>query len=727
MTNTPVLDSLPLALRQIDLGSLRQVEPRSLVMNPYQLTNDMLAAGRALIYGRCGDDDAYDAVAFRISAAAPRKGLVPLQTSARSSLQRVLEEHKQSDRAADEILNQQPRLRHRPIGFPPGERFGFSTDRDTVILERRQTDAAQRQVVDRWIYSLTDLPEPLLMSVTDNDVHLIGAQRLRVQLEATHWLPLPVLLEEGRFARFQEQRAKLVRDTQPGAWYCFLSHRWLDRAQPDPQGTQAQFAAWQLIGHLVEAVRVARQRGLHQPRRFSQHLRAGVGVRGTPVAESLIVNMLRFALDADSLEIAAAEAASLEAQFEDYGVLHAAQDTSLTKLRELLEPCVALRSLAERIYVWYDYACLPQPPREDADEALFVKGLAELSAAQLLSQTVIMLDDADDYLSRAWCLLEAMLADNAAGGSHLIVGSRRPSTAAGDVEHYFEMLLADRPHLLWRAVLDTELFRIQSASTCMQRLGLRVTDPNDLPFIYQRLRDVSVATKAHMDDSEIVTGIVPLPAFEGGKVVQRAVSFGVSYSSHEAPPRTAQLDWSGALSMRKNEAIEISPDTLSPLQRFDTDDGLPVCHIAVVGACEGEAILIAEWVRNHRHDLEELFGVRAGSLSWLASDIAPVGHMQVGTLQAAAVSADFWVIIGTQGQLQGSAAQYIASSLKWSGLRYATVALDSFENNVEVHEPTTPPRETHIGELITTINVAENPPPLHPGGLFLWQVQERLL
>jgi hypothetical protein len=713
---------LPVDVQQIDIGPLRQIEPRGLVLNPYQLSNDSLAAARALIYGRCGEEDTYDSIAFRTFTASPRKGVSPLQTSAWSAMQRAIDVDRKSNPLVDEILEQQSKLRHRPIGFPSGENFGFVVRSDTVVLERRG------QIVDRWTYSLTDWPDPLLMGVVDNDAAEITAQHYQVQLEATHWLPLPALLEEGRFTRFQELRSKLIRDTQPGAWYCFLSHRWLDRAQPDPTGAQAQFAAWQLIAYLLEAVRVADQRGLRQPRRFSRQFGLGVGLRGTPIAESLIVNVLRHALDENSLKSAAAEAASLEAEFADYGVGHAARDTSLAHLRELLAQRPALRALTERMYIWYDYACLPQPPREGADEALFTKGLNELTAAQLLGRTVIMLDDADDYLSRAWCLLEAMLADNAAGGSHLIVGSRRPSTAAGSVEHYFETLLEDRPHMLWRAVLDTELFRIQSPATCMQRLGLRVTDPKDLPFIYQRLRTVSVPTKSHIDDSEIVTGVLPLPAFEESKIVVTAVRSGVSYSKDETPPHTAALDWSEALSMLTSEPIAISAATDPPLQQFDTRPDTPVCHIAVVGACEGEAILIAEWARNHRQEIDELFGVTVGSLSWLASDIAPVGHMQVGTLQAAAVSADLWVFVGTLGRLQGSAGRFIADGVKWSGLQYATVALDGpRDKNVEAPAPWKPPQDVDMHELIAATNIAENPPQMHPGGLFLWQLRERLL
>jgi hypothetical protein len=74
-----------------------------------------------------------------------------------------------------------------------------------------------------------------------------------------------------------------------------------------------------LIAFLTEAVRVAHQRGLHQPRRFSPQLGQPVGPRGSELAESLIVNVLRFSLDADTLRQAAAEALALESTLQGPG------------------------------------------------------------------------------------------------------------------------------------------------------------------------------------------------------------------------------------------------------------------------------------------------------------------------------------------------------------------------------------------------------------------------
>src|SRR5262249_40450746 len=152
---------------------------------------------------------------------------------------------------------------------------------------------------------------------------------------------------------------------------------------------RAGLAAWQLTAYLAEAVRVADQRGLHQPRRFSGLLGRPVGPRGADLAEALIVNVLRFELTEDTLRTAAAEVRSIEAALEQYGVPRAVGDVGLAELKGLLAEGPTLRALMDRVFVWYDYSCLPQPPRAPEDVPLFVKGLEQLTAAQIMGRTVI--------------------------------------------------------------------------------------------------------------------------------------------------------------------------------------------------------------------------------------------------------------------------------------------------------------------------------------------------
>jgi hypothetical protein len=114
--------ALPAALHAIDVSRFAEVEPRDLILNPGQLKIDTFAAGRAIIYARLGDQASYDAIGFRTFAATPRKGPLPLQTSAWSDMQRRLSDQKKSHSVVDEILTHQAKLRHRPLELPKGGR-----------------------------------------------------------------------------------------------------------------------------------------------------------------------------------------------------------------------------------------------------------------------------------------------------------------------------------------------------------------------------------------------------------------------------------------------------------------------------------------------------------------------------------------------------------------------------------------------------------------------------
>jgi hypothetical protein len=731
MTDDPIKLGIPPALQQISISDFAALEPRDLILNPARLISDASSAGRAILYARSGDKNTYDSIGFRTFAASPRVGPSPLQTSEWTALQRNLNDRQKQVTIVDEILNQQSQLRHRPLAFPREDgKYRFQIDSDTIHVYRRITNEAGRETEDRWIFSLTDLPETLLFGAIDRDEPLIAAQRLQVSLQGTHWLRFSTLLEEGRFRRLQEVRDKLVRRTEQGSFYCFLSHRWLDPKHPDPDALQARFTAWQLFAHLAEAVRVADQRGLHQPRRFSSELGKAVGPRGTDIAESLIVNVLRFALDGDTLHKAAAEVLPLEAELEDFGVANATKDVGLKELNRILGDHPILGALTDRIFIWYDYSCLPQPPRDGSDVDLFMKGLEELAAAQIIGRTSIMLDDADDYLSRAWCILEALVADNAGGAMDLVVGSARPSTAKGEVEQFFDMLIQDRPHVMWRAILDTEVFGIQTITQCIARLGLAVTDPNDLPFIYKRLTSLNAPARIHIDDSEIITGVIPLPAFEDGKIAVMSVSSGRALIPDPKPAPTMTLDWSDALSVGKSWDSARDTTAIPPFKKLasNTQGDSTSCHVAIVGACEGEAILLANWVERHKRNLESLLSVSVSSMSWVASDIAPVGHIALGTLEAVPVIADTWIVVTVSTRLHYcQVTNFITEILKWTGITHATIAVDLQENNVEIVQSAEPPSGVEIKDLITAINLSERPPKTHPGGLFEWQVLENLI
>src|SRR5207248_1947188 len=160
--------------------------------------------------------------------------------------------------------------------------------------------------------------------------------------------------------------------------------------------------------------------------------------------------------------------------------------------------------------------CLPQVPRDEVDEELFLAGLQQLVACQALSRTLVLLDETEDYLSRGWCTLEALVADSEMGRIDLLVGSQRPTTRGGRTELYFATLLQDRPHIVWRALLDTEVLRVQSPEECMSRLGLALSEERDVAIVYDRMRTIRAPVKLHTDASELWTGVIPVPPAEGG-------------------------------------------------------------------------------------------------------------------------------------------------------------------------------------------------------------------
>lgn len=62
--------------------------------------------------------------------------------------------------------------------------------------------------------------------------------------------------------------------------------------------------------------------------------------------------------------------------------------------------------------LWYDFGCMPQKPRNDAEQRLFKASLGNLPdlfrSAPVLS---LRQNDGDDYMSRGWCLAEVASAD----------------------------------------------------------------------------------------------------------------------------------------------------------------------------------------------------------------------------------------------------------------------------------------------------------------------------
>jgi hypothetical protein len=198
---------------------------------------------------------------------------------------------------------------------------------------------------------------------------------------------------------------------------------------------------------------------------------------------------------------------------------------------------------------------------------LFDEGLAHLNVAQLMGYTVVLLDEAADYLGRAWCILESVFADSATPSPlQILKGSTAVWADRENVESRFRELLRDRPHLIWRAILDTEVFRIQSPSKCMERLGLETTRPHDLSLVYQALRKLGAPKAVHIDQSELVTGCFPLPVTaDGNSVVLSRVGWREVVRTLGTAEATT-LDWSDCLDLDKawleRDVNELSPPHL---------------------------------------------------------------------------------------------------------------------------------------------------------------------
>ncbi|MFS8101157.1 hypothetical protein LFM09_28940 [Lentzea alba] len=659
----------------VDLGDWHALPPEELAKRPDLVHGQPAgdAAAKALTYARLTGQVGYDEIGFRSMAASPVKGYFPLQTFAQARLDAERERRRRAPADLDLLLTQTRKLRHRPIGLPEG-RISFTIQDDllnlTPVAEPGETGDGLV-----WSYSRGAPPEAFLGMTDDRDEPLIMTQYSPQNVPATYWLPLPALIAHGRFGRMQDISADLVPRTSPGNHYCFVSHRWLTPTAPDPDGDQARLLGWQLAAAMCEAVYVAHERGLHTPRKISKLGQQAFGAYGSDLAESLIVNVLRYALDPAGLDAVRAEIDSLQKETGDRGVPAGLTDTGLRRLREIVDAHPLLRSLLTRVHVWYDYSCMPQEPRTPEEQAVFEEGLTHLEIHQLLSRTAILLDDADDYLTRAWCTLEALTAD-AARSFDLLVGADRSTVHAGRTEQHLGNLLQDRPHVVWRGLLDTEVFGVQTPLECLRRLDLAATDGHDLPAIYRALCRLGMPTKIHIDDSEILTGVFPLPLAEAGRTVFVPTSGDKVRTGAHRGFGTTTLDWTGVLRLDERRGGNV------PASFVETGSG-GLGHAVVVGSCEGEAALIADWTLARLDELGRAVGSPVGSLSWLATDIAPVGHFADGDLRTKGIDARTWAVIASSARFANCPmTTAIINAITAAGVPYVTIAVDESADNV---------------------------------------------
>ena len=60
-------------------------------------------------------------------------------------------------------------------------------------------------------------------------------------------------------------------------------------------------------------------------------------------------------------------------------------------------------------------------------------------------------------------------------------------------------------------------------------------------------------------------------------------------------------------------------------------------------------MLISNWALARTVELERAVGASVKSLTWLATDVAPVGHFAEGTLRTTMIDAPLWVLVSAIG------------------------------------------------------------------------------
>ncbi|WP_405912531.1 hypothetical protein OG760_14310 [Streptomyces sp. NBC_00963] len=679
--------------------------------------------------GRSEGERTYDDIAYRYLCACPQVPYLGVETLAGLA---VRERRKQRAGLPADLVRlggQHDFLAHRRLVAQDGRsRFGIERGLLYTMAEPggEVTGRFPLAVPNRTLDAIAEprdmIPQPT-MSVWR-------------QLTESRWLPLDELIGYARFPTMHEAASRLARGVFPGRHHVFVSHRWLDTEQPDPDGTQARLVAWHLFASLCEAVLVAHRRGLHTPRRVA-HAAMGmpVGMAGSDLTECLLVGVLRQTLDDTSLVPVAQEVERVGVDAVELGAAQASGDVGLRRLRALIDALPSLRPLLERIHLWYDYSCVPQAPRTPEEQALFRRTLESLSLLQFAGRTLVLLDDVADYLGRAWCSLEAttslVLTMGGAPDVLLTGGPARPTGPTTEAES-LRSLVHDRQLVMWRGLLDTELFRVQTREECVRRLGLSMADPGDLPYLYDRMLSLAVPN-GRRSRQALATGVVPLPDMGEDQVLIPAPDYtGSQPVEGKRPVRViGSLDGWAGLNLGgyvKDGHADAGPADVTPYwhvpQRPVAAGGgaAPTCHVAVVAECEGEAVLISSWVRRHHPELERLLHVTVVSGSWTALDPVPVGHLPYGRLRAKPVRADVWVVVGKSGPVANEVGQALCRVVYEARLPVITVSLDFVADNVAQVVGDVSPGAPHSA-LLSGYGAGYE----HPAGLLYMHLYEHLL
>ena len=136
-----------------------------------------------------------------------------------------------------------------------------------------------------------------------------------------------------------------------------------------------------------------------------------------------------------------------------------------------------------------------------------------------------------------------------------------------------------------------------------------------------------------------------------------------------------------------------------------------------MASCEGEAVLIAEWVDRRRAELGTALGVRASSRSWLAVDVAPVGTLVCGELARATVAAPNWIVVTQSVRREHcSVTAALATTARRAGRAVAWVFLDQDGQAIlEAEFPTLRSRPAEAGDKTLEIRLATGLRPILGG------------
>ncbi len=218
-------------------------------------------------------------------------------------------------------------------------------------------------------------------------------------------LPALSLSQMEAFERFQQLHARnvwLQADTPP-LLTLFISHRWDNAEHPDLSGRQIT-----ALQNLLKQIPVV-IRALFCTRDERLSLVPDLEKEGILQAEELARRIMGHGPFADE-------------QFRS-------KDKSIRQIItgkfKTLDPESFDLWLLSRTGLWVDYCCIPQLPRNEAEQVRFDSTLAQLGKLLGFATVISLRYGGDDYAERAWCVSEVLLGSRKSFSRSLFVDMER--------------------------------------------------------------------------------------------------------------------------------------------------------------------------------------------------------------------------------------------------------------------------------------------------------------